>query len=344
MQATPKHILAIRFSALGDIAMIVPVLKNVLAQNPSIEITFVSTPFVQPFFEGIDRLHFYGVNVKQYKGVLGLYKLSKLLKKDIAFDAIADLHNVLRTKVIRLFNIHKKVSILNKGRAEKEALTRTNNKVLQPLKPMYERYADVFRDLNCTVILDTETGFSNLQSNISLIPFACKGEEKFIGIAPFAKHAAKMYPIHKMKEVVQLLLQNPLHRLFLFASADELKILDTDFLQQHNLYVMAGKLSFANELNVIAQLNVMVSMDSANMHLASLYNVPVVSIWGGTHPFAGFNGWGQLEKNIVQIDLPCRPSSVFGNKPCPVHGKSGCMQDITPSMIIEKVTKLLASV
>jgi ADP-heptose:LPS heptosyltransferase len=344
MQATPKHILAIRFSALGDIAMIVPVLKNVLAQNPTLEITFVSTPFVQPFFEGIDRLHFYGINVKDYKGIWGLYKLSKLINSNIAFEAIADLHDVLRTKIIRFFNLSKNVIVLDKGRKEKDELTRVSNKIMQPLQPMFERYADVFRNLNCAVTLEIETGITNLQRNTSLIPFAFIGEEKFIGIAPFAKHASKMYPIHKMQEVVKILLKNPLHRLFLFASADELKLLDTDFLQQHNLYVMAGKLSFANELNVISQLDVMLSMDSANMHLASLYNVPVVSIWGGTHPFAGFYGWGQSISNIVQIDMPCRPSSVFGNKICPVHGEAGCMQDITANMIVEKVTKLLSKV
>ncbi len=341
MQITPKHILAIRFSALGDIAMIVPVIKNVLAQNPALEITFLSTPFVKPFFEGIDRLHFYSINVKKYKGIIGLYKLHKLLKKEITFDAIADLHNVLRTQILRLFNHQKKIAIIDKGRKEKEELTRQQNKKLRPLKPMFERYADVFRKLNCPVILNKKIGITHLQKNIFLIPFAFCGEEKLIGIAPFAKHTAKMYPLHKIKIVVQMLLANSLNRLFLFASVAELKTLDNDFLNQHNLYVIAGKLSFADELNVISQLDVMVSMDSANMHLASLYGVPVVSIWGGTHPYAGFYGWGQNDENIVQIDMPCRPSSVFGNKPCPVHGDEGCMQVITPTMIVEKIVKFL---
>jgi ADP-heptose:LPS heptosyltransferase len=340
MQVTPKHILAIRFSALGDIAMIVPVLKNVLAQNPTLKITFVSTPFVQPLFEGIDRLYFHEINVKEYNGIFGLYKLSKLLKNDITFDAIADLHNVLRTKLIRAFSFNKRSAVLDKGRKEKEALTRSNNKTMQPLKPMFERYADVFKELNCAVTLNKETGITHLIKNISLIPFAFRNVEKFIGVAPFAKHASKMYPIDRMKAVIQLLLKNPNNRLFLFASATELKVLDDDFLQQHNLYVMAGKLSFTDELNVISQLDVMLSMDSANMHLASLYNVPVVSMWGGTHPFAGFYGWGQSEKNIVQIDMPCRPSSVFGNKLCPVHGEAGCMQEITPAMVAEKVISI----
>lgn len=87
----------------------------------------------------------------------------------------------------------------------------------------------------------------------------------------------------------------------------------------------------------------MLSMDSANMHLASLYGIPVVSVWGGTHPFAGFYGWGQDLKNAIQTELPCRPSSVYGNKPCPVHGKEGCMSYIIPQMITDKINEVLNS-
>ncbi|MEQ1552783.1 MAG: glycosyltransferase family 9 protein [Ferruginibacter sp.] len=341
MQTTPKHILAIRFSALGDIAMIVPVLKNVLAQNPALQITFVSTNFVKPFFENIDRLHFVGINLKLYNGIFGLYKLSKFLKKNIAFDAIADLHNVLRTKIIRQFCASKNTAVLDKGRKEKQALTRAKNKVFISLKPMVERYADVFRKIHCTVILNEKIGFSYLQPKIELLPFKKAGNEKLIGIAPFAKHNAKMYPIKKMENVVQLLLMNASNKLFLFAAANELELLGSEFLNQPNFYIITGKYSFADELNIISQLDVMVSMDSANMHLASLYNVPVVSIWGGTHAYAGFGGWAQSNTNMVQINMPCRPSSVFGNKLCPVHGAAGCMQNITPAMVVEKVQQVL---
>ncbi len=337
----PKHIMAIRFSALGDIAMIVPVIKNVLSQNPTLEITFVSTPFVKPLFEGIERLYFFGINVKDYNGVIGIYKMSQLLKKSIAFDAIADLHNVLRTKIIRFFISSKFNAVLDKERKEKKALTRKKNKILQPLKPMVEKYANVFKNLNCEVALKKDISITKLLGNISLMPFKISGFENIIGIAPFAKHVSKMYPINKMIQVVQLLIQNPLNRLIIFASKKEIATLDSYFLNTDNLFFLPQKITFENELNVISQLDVMISMDSANMHLASLYAVPVVSIWGGTHPLAGFYGWAQNEKNIVQIEMPCRPSSIFGNKLCPVHGTKGCMQQITPMMIVEKVMELL---
>ena len=83
-----------------------------------------------------------------------------------------------------------------------------------------------------------------------------------------------------------------------------------------------------------------VSLDSANMHLASLFGVPVVSVWGATHPFAGFFGWAQPTDNAVQIDLYCRPCSVFGNKPC-YRGDHACMQQLPEEKIIEKVITVI---
>ena len=90
------------------------------------------------------------------------------------------------------------------------------------------------------------------------------------------------------------------------------------------------------ELILMSNLDVMVSMDSANMHLASLVGTTVVSVWGATHPYAGFMGWNQKEENAVQVTLPCRPCSIFGNKPCQ-RGDYACLRQIEPSDIIQKI-------
>lgn len=103
---------------------------------------------------------------------------------------------------------------------------------------------------------------------------------------------------------------------------------------------LSGKLKLDGELALISHLNVMVSMDSANMHLASLVGVPVVSVWGATHPFAGFMGWGQSMDNAVQLDLPCRPCSIFGNKPC-LRGDYACLEGLKAEMIMNKINLIL---
>lgn len=338
--AVPRHILVMRFSALGDIAMTVPVIRNLLQQNPSLQVTFVSAPFVQPLFDDIERLQFFPADVKKaYKGFWGIWKLSRKIKKQVNYDAVADLHDVLRTKLLRFF-LGKTIGIIDKGREEKKELTRPVDKKLRPLKTGFQRYAAVFEKAGLPLHLNIERGYKDLYADESLLPFK-RNSHRLIGIAPFAKHNAKMYPLHKMEALVTQLANEKDTDILLFGSKAEVPLMESCLQKGDNIFMMAGRLSLAQELNVIAQLDVMLSMDSANMHLASLVGVPVVSVWGGTHPFLGFYGWGQDYENIVQADLPCRPSSVFGNKDCPVHGSAGCMQEITPGMIFDKIIEVL---
>lgn len=336
----PTHILILRFSALGDVAMTVPVINLLLKQYPKLKATVVSAPFHQPLFDGIERLSFYGADIRNdYKGLRGLYRLAKQLKKDVDFDAVADLHDVIRTTIIRRFLKNVPLAVIGKGRREKKQLTRKKNKKLRPLKTTFERYASVFEELGLPVKLLKKDGIINLPPDETLLPAPHNGCQ-FIGIAPFAKHSSKMYPLEKMQTVVEALKKRPETRLFLFGSKAEAKILQN--WAGENVHLVAGNLNFSQELNLISQMDVMLTMDSANMHLASLYGVPVVSVWGGTHPFLGFYGWAQNIQNAVQLDLPCRPSSVYGKKECPVHGKEGCMQDITPEMIVGSIEQVLA--
>ena len=316
-----KKILAYRFSAFGDVAMIVPVLKEFLAQNPDTEIVFVSRKNFADLFDGVERLTFRGVNLDDYKGFFGLRKLALELKKEFQPDFVADLHNVLRTKILSFF--FKKTATLDKGRTEKKLLTRKENKVKKPLKPTTERYADVFRKLGFTLKLSHQLPKNSQQKS-------------GIGFAPFAQHAGKMLPIEKSLDLVKMLSKN--HPIYLFGGGKkEVEILSKWEQEVENVTSLAGKLSLKEELQKISELELMISMDSANMHLASLVGTRVVSVWGATHYFAGFLGYGQSEKDIVEItDLACRPCSVFGNKPC-FRGDYACLNQIEISEILKKI-------
>ena len=82
---------------------------------------------------------------------------------------------------------------------------------------------------------------------------------------------------------------------------------DTWIAKYPSVVSMIGKLNMRTELNLMSHLDVMLSMDSANMHLASLVNIPVVSIWGATHPYAGFMGWKQcrlIPCNLIYHAVP----------------------------------------
>ncbi len=344
--AAPRRLLIFRFSSLGDVAMTVPVIKLLLQQYPQLQVTVVSTAFVKPLFDDIERLQFFAADLRgRHKGFKGLYRLYRELKKQYAFDAIADLHNVLRTKVLRSFFAMSgtRMAVVDKGRAEKKALTRPVNKILQPLKSTFQRYADVFEKLQMPISLEVNSGVKKAPVLPDYQQLKQAGY-RLVGIAPFAQYDRKMYPLEQMKEAVRLLLQHGEVKVLLFGGGKK----ETELLQQwegelKGTQSMAGRMSFAEELQVIGQLDVMVSMDSANMHLASLYGVPVVSIWGATHPYAGFYGWGQSLHNAVQVELYCRPCSVFGNKPG-VRDDLSCMHSISPVMVYNTTMQQLAAV
>ncbi len=336
-----QHILVIRFSAMGDVAMTVPVIKNVLQQNTQLQITVVSNAFLQPLFQNIEGCNFYPVHLKaQHQGIKGIFRLCKELKAAYKFDAIADLHNVLRSSLIKFFFKFNSVKIatLDKGRQQKKELTRKDNKILKPLTPMHERYAEVFRELGVEIKLNAETPVFKKQQLPEIIENIFYTKIKIIGIAPFAQHDEKMYPLTKMKFVVEKLAAKNYTVLLFGGGVKEVDILQQWANEISGVHNMAGRFSFKEELSIISNLNLMVSMDSANMHLASLFGVKVISIWGATHPYAGFNGWAQEEQNFVQIDLFCRPCSVFGNKPC-YRGDNACMNMISEEMIITKITE-----
>ncbi len=336
----PKHILVIRLSAMGDVAMTVPVLKQLLQQNPDVQVTVLTQKFLSPLFKPLERTTVYPVETKgKHKGLKGLYKLFRELRNQYDFDAIADLHNVLRSNVISfLFKATGiKTATIDKGRKEKKQLTRKKNKQLLQLKTSFQRYAEVFAELNLPVVLNTAQPVLAKQS---LPPAAIplfSNTKKNICIAPFAKHQEKMYPVEKMKQVLtELSGQNHLQLFLLGGGKNEVAVLNECEKEFPGILNLSGKFSFAEELAIISHMDMMISMDSANMHLASLFGIPVVSVWGATHPFAGFYGWGQSADNAVQIDLYCRPCSVFGNKPC-YRGDHACMEQLPKEKIIEKV-------
>jgi len=340
---SPKHIIVIRLSAMGDVAMTVPVLRTLVQQHPELKITMVSKVFFKPMFDDLPNVDFYTADVKgKHKGILGLYKLYKELK-GLKPDAIADLHNVLRTKILRFFFSLKRINtaIINKGRAEKKALTRAENKVFKQLKTSHERYADVFRKLGLTLDLSSPT-FPNRKSLPQSSPFPlgmAEDGKKWIGIAPFAQHQSKMYPLDLMQEVISELSQTNQYKILLFGGGEqEVKVLNNLESQYKNTILVAGKLTFSEELQVISNLDLMLSMDSANAHLAAMQGVKTITLWGGTHPFAGFSAFNQPTKNQILPDLekyPKIPCSIYGNKTC--EGYQDVMRSILPETIIERI-------
>lgn len=343
-------ILMIRFSALGDVAMLAPVVKEVVTALPEAEVTVLSRPFCAPLFEGLgDRVHFLGADIKgEYKGVGGLSRLFARLKEE-RYDYVADMHGVLRTHYLsmRFRMAGYKVAKIDKRRAERRALTAEGKKKrLMQLSTSFEKYRDVLRRLHIPGIeamdhvehKEPVRTFHSIDPDVEQLLAGLRG--KAIGIAPFAAHKGKILPVEKTERVIAMLLERqPGARVFLFGGGGEERTIMEQWQERWQGSVVAASPSLGGmrkELQLMSRLDVMLSMDSANMHLASLVGTRVVSVWGATHPCAGFLGWGQQEKDCVQLPLKCRPCSIFGNKPCR-RGDFACMNEMDERMIVERI-------
>lgn len=340
-----SKILILRFSAMGDVAMTVPVVYALAQSYPDLDITVASRDFLAPFYEYAPRnIRFKGIDVRAYDSIGKLGNLYAELRQE-NFDMVADLHDVLRTKYLCLrFRLAgKKVAVIDKGRLAKRRLTSAGNKCLCQLPTSFERYAQVFQHLGLTLKMDSFTSIIpqglDVPALVLLMPVV-KKEQFWVGVAPFAKHAGKTYPSELMKQVVAALSARADTRVFLYGGKDDIPVLQEWSQRYPNIVLCAGNQTLRQDLLSMSRLDVMLSMDSANMHLASLVGTPVVSVWGATHPFAGFLGWKQSMDDVVQSDLPCRPCSVFGNKPCR-RGDYACLHNITPEMIVGKIEKFL---
>ena len=337
--ATIKHILVFRFSAMGDVAMSVPVLRALTTQYPDVKITVVTRGFFRPFFRNLKNVSVHEADLKgKHKGILGLLKLSRELKA-LHFDAVADIHNVLRTKILKFF-LGGKIIQIDKGRSEKKALV--SGQKFEQLKTTHQRYADVFEKLGFPIDLSNPSFPPKVKLTSKLNGFIGNPNVPTIGIAPFAAFKGKMYPLQQMKLVIEKLSSN--YNIILFGGG-KVEIEQLNQLASHykNTVSVAGKLSLNEELDLISHIDLMLSMDSGNAHIGAMLGKKVITIWGVTHPFAGFMPFNQPNNFALIADraeYPEIPTSIYGNKQ-PV-GYENAAGSISVKTIVQKIESVIA--
>ena len=328
-----KKLLVIRFSALGDVAMAIPVLQQLATAYPNWDITMLSKKGFAPLFNNLpENVHFFGADLKgKHSGLAGLNRLLHDLKY-WDFDAVADLHDVLRSAYLRhrCLMRGKRVTHIHKDRFQKWLLVRHSYHYKHPLQSTISRYRTVLEGL----------GFEfRLPAPQSTPAPKQEQHKRGIGVAPFAAHKGKIYPIAEMEKVVAELgkkMAEKGEKVYLFGAGPKEKDILMEWQEQYTgVECMVGKYSMDEEIRFIGDLRLMLTMDSANMHLASLVGTRVLSIWGATHPWAGFLGYGQSENDCIQRSIPCRPCSIYGNRKCQ-FGNYMCL-DIPAKTIVDQV-------
>ena len=330
-----KHVLVIRLSALGDVALMAPLVRAYAEANRDLTFTVAGPPLLEPLFEGEENVHYLGLKKRQ-----SFVKIYRALNA-VGADTVVDLHRVNRVgfaiitlRLRHLLNPHFRIFALHKGRITRWLYL--HHWWRHARKPQYQRYDDVFHRAGLKRVESGEWRTENGERRVE------SGERRGkIGIAPFSQHEGKVWPVENTERLVGMLAEKG-YEVLLFGSKEEAPVLEGWAQRYSGVTSVAGKQSFAEEMDIIKGLSLMVSMDSANMHFASVVGTPVVSIWGATHPDFGFYGYGQDRANALCANLPCQPCSAFGQKHCR-YGDYRCLKAITPEMVLEKIETIVAA-
>lgn len=338
------QLLVIRTSAMGDVALMTPILKSMRKQHPDVEMILLTRLAFKPFFTSIDGLkYFYPDFNKRHRGILGLFVLFRDVRKQGNIDYVIDLHDVVRSKILRVFFwiSGTPVKKIDKGRKEKKLVIRGAKK--EKLSHSVERYRNVFEKAGLNIDLSygpwiiPSAGALGNALKITGLPGGIN-----IGVAPYAKHDLKMWPEENMISLLRMISEKYAAKFWLFGGTEESEKLVSFQKRVHESVVLSGRMQLEEELAFMKNLNFMISMDSSNMHMAALTGTKVISIWGATDPLTGFGAWMQPEDYSVRISseqLTCRPCTVYGKGKCR-RKDHACMKWLTPQVVFQKIVNL----
>lgn len=333
-----RRLLVVRFSSLGDVAMTIPVIKRVLDQNPTISITLVSDQKYEGLIQKGDRFSFIGFPRENFGFIGYLFFLIKNVNQP--FDLVIDLHGSIRSVFLSYFYLIFRATIffrIQKGRREKKKLCENRDqKKLTNLPSTFIRYAMVFQKAGIDVDLNPN---STQEKNIGTE----NKEFNYIGFAPLSRYDSKNLPLDLSIELIEkILIQFPSCKVLIFCSKQERKLLDSFQINERIQFIADLHLSLEKELSWIKKISLMISMDSANGHLASLFDIPCLTLWGSTHPCLGFQPWNQPNENQFLPDL-----TLYSNLPSSVNGSvsfenaKDCMRSIDINAILKRMGELL---
>jgi len=329
---------------MGDVALTTPVLAGMREQYPDVKMVLLTRQTFKSFFSSIKGLQLFFPDLNdRHKGLLGIFRLYKDITLQGRIDYVIDIHDVLRSKILRFFFRLSgiPISVIDKGRAEKRAVIKGKNN--KWLKHSVERYCDAFSRAGFPVkLLDGPWIIPSSESMIKAGSMIDPKGELNIAIAPYAKHKLKMWPEENMITLLKLISESNNVKFWLFGGLEDSERIAAFQKLVPGSENLTGKLTLEEELAFMSKLDLMIAMDSSNMHMAALTGTKVISIWGGTDPRNGFGAWMQPENYTISIpveELPCRPCTIYGKGEC-IRGDFACMTWLTPESVLKKMDDL----
>jgi ADP-heptose:LPS heptosyltransferase len=251
-----------------------------------------------------------------------LEELLPALKKE-NYDLIVDLHNNLRSRLIRWSLFTVPVVSYSKGNLAKWLSVHFKiNKFSE--KHIAIKYLQSVKKWNIT---DDGMGLDYFipEKDKVNIESIVKNNRPFIALVIGAAHFTKRVPVEKLKEIISIVL--PSYPIVLIGGKAEKET--GDALVQAGVMNTCGQYSINQSASILAQSTIVISPDTGMMHIAAALKKPIRSIWGSTlseFGFWPFYGEKYPDQNIsFEVNgLVCRPCARFGRNECP-QGHFDCM-------------------
>lgn len=331
-------ILIIQTAFIGDVILTLPVVQVLKREYPDSVIDFLCIPSTAVLLQNNPCINEIIIYDKRKAGLKGLVGMGRELKKK-NYDLIISPHRSFRSSLLSFLSGCKntisfdKSSLSSMYKQTVEYVTgiheiQRNLKLLEPL------------GINESKIIKPELFPTNEdKSKIdSILNEKGISDNKFVCIAPGSIWFTKRYPKEKYLKLTEMLSEKGIPVMIIGGKDDE--ELGDYLAAGDNVYNMAGKLSLLESAELIRRANLLVTNDSAPLHIANATETKVIAIFGATIPAFGFYPYGENDVIFETNGLPCRPCSIHGGNKCPI-GTFECMMKIEEKDIYKEVLKTI---
>jgi heptosyltransferase-2 len=339
-----KKILIIRLSSLGDVVLTTPVIRSLKQKFPQSQIFFLTKVQYQDLLKNDPNI--FGVigfdPQGKHRGISGFLKLVRQLKA-FKFDLLVDLHANLRSLFIRhLLRVGTKTKY-HKRRLARFLLVHFKFLKTKP-NPSIDSYLQTLEKIGVNSLERAPRLFLGQDGENFLRDFLIEKriekDDIVVGVHPGAKWETKRWTEEKFARVCQVLNNKPEVKIILFGDQKDQEVIERIRARAEDREVLtAVNLSLARFMSLIGRCDCFVTNDSGPMHIASALGVPLVAIFGPTHPQLGFSPIGS-ENVVLSANVECSPCSLHGEKRCRKKTRY-CMDLIEPEMVADAVEGLL---
>jgi len=329
-----NNILVIRLGAIGDVVLTTAPIINLKLSFPDSRIHVLTREYTAPLLEhlaAVDDI----IALPRKITALCLFKTAEMLDQK-GFDLVCDLHGNIRSKIIsRYISAPRKVQY-PKRRLERMAAVKRHRLIENPPHTI-DLYNQAVEEAGGNIfcrrpILDLpqNTGNSNyyIENNLPVV-----------AVAPGASYPAKQWPLERFKELVRRIISEEMGNvLLLLPEKDRAMQSLAEELPGDRLKIIINA-DLITLARAIEASDIMISNDSGLAHIGSAVGTPVLALFGPTHPTFGFAPRG-LRDRVVQVDEPCRPCSLHGQKDC-FRDRQYCFTRIEVDHVLANIREML---